>query len=217
MLKTWRERAGSLLVSGLLGMLAASPAMAAADEGWAEIRWNWRWASGSIVYNRDAEPTDFQDGGATFRNSIGPYAMESWREFVPTYFQGWGGTMVTRNLEVPNCDPTDQCSSMSIDIHFGRLIPGDPAEWTLRLTAPGSLDARGLPPLGGATNLDGWLSNNLDDRTYGALDSNFGNWHETVAAPVPEPLPLLLMGAGVFAVAVRAGRRPRPGAVNRPS
>ena len=212
MFTTWRGRAVGILFSSLVSTLAASPAVAATDEGWAEIRWSWRWASGSIVYNRDTPPTELQDGGATFRNSIGPYAMESWDQFVPTYFQGWGGTMVTRNHEIPDCDPTDQCSSFSIVIQFGRLIPGDPAEWQLRLTAPGSLDARGLPPLGGANNLDGWLSNNLDDRTFGALDSNFGNSHESVAAPVPEPLPLLLMGAGVFAVALRVRRRARAGA-----
>lgn len=212
MVRTWRGRAVCLVAGGLCGMLAASPASAAAEGGWAELGWNWRWGSGSIVYNRDVAPTDLQDGGGTFRNSLGPFRIVAWEMMETHHFEGWGGSMITRNYERPDCPPWDQCDMISVVIELGPLISGSPAQWQLNLSAEGRLDDRGLPELGsdwegGWPTFDGYLSNNLDDRRYGALDSNFGNWHYSVAAPVPEAGSLAMVAIGLAGVGVVARRR----------
>ncbi|CAN7280235.1 PEP-CTERM sorting domain-containing protein [Rhizobacter sp. LjRoot28] len=215
MVKTWHGRAVGLVVVGLAGMLAAPPAMAVAEGGWAEIGWNWRWGSGSIVYNRDVAPTDLQDGGGTFRNSLGPFRIVAWEMLEAHHFEGWGGTMVTRNLDVGECPPMEDpaaCDGISVVIELGPLVSGSAAQWTLTMTARGRLDELGLPMLGtasegGGPQFDGYLSNNLDDRRYFPLDSEFGNWHYSVAAPVPEPAGLALAALGLVGVGATAARR----------
>ena len=213
MVKTWRTRTAAAVCSALVTVVGAS-GTAQAAEGWAEIGWNWRWGSGSIVYNRDVAPTDLQDGGGTFSNSVGPFSIVAWRELTAYNFDGWGGSMTTRNLERPDCDPTDTCGRISVVIHLGPLQSGDPAQWQLNMTAPGRLDSLGLPVLGskwegGGPQFDGYLSNNLDDRRYAPLESIFGNWHYSVAAPVSEPASLAMMAVGLAAVGGLARRQRR--------
>jgi hypothetical protein len=214
MITTWRVRAMGALWSGLAALLAASPGVAAAAEGWAEIGWRWKWGEGSIIYNRDIAPVDLQDGGGTFRDSIGPFDILGWDMMTPVYFQGVGGTMTTRNGIRPGCPPEDLCDMISVRIDFAPLSNGDPAHWRLDMTAPGRLDRFGLPELGNGwewngPNFGGVLSNDLDDRRYGGPSEYFNSWNLTVAKPVPEPGSLALMALGLAGVGFAAQRWPK--------
>lgn len=211
---SWRTRAVSDLVGGVAALLlTASHGVAAAAEGWAEIGWRWKWGEGSIIYNRDIEPVDLQDGGGTFRDSIGPFDILGWDMMTPVYFQGVGGTMTTRNFQRPDCEPWDPCDMISVRIDFGPLSNGDPAHWRLDMTAPGRLDRFGLPELGSwessGPNFNGMLTNDLDDRSYGGPSEYFNKWHLTVAKPVPEPGSLALMALGLAGVGFAAQRWPK--------
>lgn len=193
-----------------IGLLAAvSPATAAAAEGWAEIGWRGKWGSGSIVYNRDAAPSDPMDGGATFRNSIGPFHIVGWDMTTPHHFIGYGGTMITRNGLDPACHPMEPCPMYSVVIQLGPLSTGSPAQWQVNYTARGWLDPLGLPRLSDESypRFEGYLSNNLDDRTYGLADEVHPSWHISVAAPVPEPGPFGLSLLGVATLGIASRRR----------
>lgn len=191
-----------------LALLAGLPVVVQAAEGWAEIGWDGKWGSASIVYNRDATPTNPVDGGATFRNSIGPFHFLAWELTTPKYFDGYGGTMLTRNGLDPECDPMGDCSVVSLTIQLGPLSSGSPAQWEAHLFARGRLDPLGLPVLSeeDPPHFNGYLTNNLDDRRFGLGSGDYPYWHIRVAAPVPEPASLALMGLGVGMLAVR-GRR----------
>jgi hypothetical protein len=195
-----------------LACLAPLAATARADEGWAEVGWDRKWGSASIVYNRDAEPTDPSEGGATFRNSVGPFHFVSWELTTPKHFDGYGGTMITRNGQDPACHPLDMCPMISVLIQLGPLATGSPAQWEAHLFARGSLDDRGLPVLSseGAPYFEGYLSNNLDDRRFGLGTGDYPHWHVAVAAPVPEPTSLALVGLGIGLLSMRCKRSVPP-------
>lgn len=198
-----------------LACLATLPAAARADEGWAEIGWDRKWGSASIVYNRDAEPTDPTEGGATFRNSVGPFHFVAWEMTTPKHFDGYGGTMITRNGQDPACHPLDICPMISVLIQLGPLATGSPARWEAHLFARGTLDDRGLPVLSpeDAPYFEGFLSNNLDDRRFGLGNGDYPHWHVAVAAPVPEPISLALLGVGIGLLSMR-GKRSLPPEAN---
>ena len=198
-----------------LGASAAVPSLA-------ELSWQGRLGSGTIVYDRNALDGVGADGRGSFLDAIVnfkvggirlPYGGDS------IVLEGTGGSILTRDIVTP-CGFFQNCASSSLSFLLGRSHANDPLSYKLTVNLPFSLDTLdrlplsadgSLPPFDEGQSFNGWIRNEFNSPSGNFLTGGFGTsvTHRLLsfASPVPEPGAFALFGLGAGLMGFFARRR----------